>query len=113
MQQPFGIPLDTRHTYTKTDWEIWTAAIVSDTAVRNFLITSVKRWASEGFNSFAFGDWYETTNGAPQGFRARPVVGGHRELPFFLGSLMLIRLSVAFVSRGITVAETCCIDLVS
>jgi len=23
------------------------------------------------------GDWYETTDGTAEGFRARPVVGGH------------------------------------
>ncbi|KAF9451663.1 DUF1793-domain-containing protein [Macrolepiota fuliginosa MF-IS2] len=75
--QPFGIPLDTRHTYTKSDWEIWTAAITTDTSVRDLFISSVKKWASDGLASQPLGDWYETTNGTPEGFRARPVVGGH------------------------------------
>ena len=60
-----------------TDWEIWTAGIVTDTATRDIFISSVKRYASDGLSSQPFGDWYETTNGGPQGFRARPVVGGH------------------------------------
>ncbi|KAF9464433.1 DUF1793-domain-containing protein [Collybia nuda] len=80
VRQPFGVPLDTRHTYTKTDWQIWTAGIVTDTTTRDFFISSVKKWASDGLSSQPFGDWYETTNGAPEGFRARPVVGGHLAL---------------------------------
>jgi Domain of unknown function (DUF1793) len=59
------------------DWEIWTAAIATDTDTRDLFITSVKKWASDGLSSQPLGDWYETTNGIPEGFRARPVVGGH------------------------------------
>ncbi|KAG6833882.1 hypothetical protein H0H87_007893 [Tephrocybe sp. NHM501043] len=77
VQQPYGVPLDTRHTYTKSDWEIWTAGIVTDTATRDFFISSVKKYASDGKSSQPFGDWYETSDGTPEGFRARPVVGGH------------------------------------
>ncbi|KAJ7682669.1 DUF1793-domain-containing protein [Mycena polygramma] len=76
----FGVPLDTRHTYTKTDWQIWTAAIVTDTAVRDVLISSVKKWVSDGQNNAPFGDLYDTVSGAAVGFRARPVVGGHLAL---------------------------------
>ncbi|GLB33929.1 putative protein with domain of unknown function (DUF5127) [Lyophyllum shimeji] len=78
--QPYGVPLDTRHTYTKTDWEIWTAGIVTDTATRDLFISSVKKYASSGSSNQPLGDWYETTNGAAEGFRARPVVGGHLAL---------------------------------
>ncbi|KAF8917882.1 hypothetical protein CPB85DRAFT_1558569, partial [Mucidula mucida] len=75
--EPFGVPLDTRHTYTKSDWEIWTGAIMTDNEARDIFISAVKAWASDGQSSQPFGDWYETTNGSPNGFRARPVVGGH------------------------------------
>ncbi|KAF5366812.1 hypothetical protein D9758_006553 [Tetrapyrgos nigripes] len=78
--QPFGVPLDTRHTYTKSDWEIWTGGIMTTTAARDIFVSAVHKWASSGTSSAPFGDWYETTNGAPQGFRARPVVGGHLAL---------------------------------
>ncbi|KAM6494692.1 protein of unknown function (DUF1793) domain containing protein [Amanita muscaria] len=79
--QPYGVPLDTRHTYTKSDWEIWTAAIMTNTQVRDLFIGSVRKWAADGLSSQPFGDWYETTNGQPEGFRARPVVGGHLGAP--------------------------------
>ena len=60
-----------------SDWEIWTAAIMSDTSTRDMLIKAVKAFASGQTSSQPFGDWYETEDGRPQGFRARPVVGGH------------------------------------
>ncbi|EJD38414.1 DUF1793-domain-containing protein [Auricularia subglabra TFB-10046 SS5] len=75
----FGLPLDTRHTYTKSDWEIWTAGIV-DTTLRNQIITAVVNYVSDGRSNTPLGDWYETTNGNTNGFKARPVVGGHLAL---------------------------------
>jgi len=76
----FGVPLDTRHTYTKSDWEIWTAGLVTSAAVRDLLVSSVREYAADGLSSQPLGDWYETTNGAVEVFKARPVVGGHLAL---------------------------------
>jgi len=73
----YGVPLDTRHTYTKSDWEIFTAAIMTDTATRDVLINAVHNYASNGLSSQPLGDWYDTNGGTVEGFRARPVVGGH------------------------------------
>ncbi|KAL0573007.1 hypothetical protein V5O48_008953 [Marasmius crinis-equi] len=79
--QPFGVPLDTRHTYTKSDWEIYTAGLVTNTATRDLFISRVKAYVSNGKNNVPFSDWYETTTGVVAGgFRARPVVGGHLAL---------------------------------
>ncbi|KAF5390581.1 hypothetical protein D9757_002679 [Collybiopsis confluens] len=77
VSRAFGVPLDTRHTYTKSDWEIWTSTLMTNTEARDLLIHSVYLWASSGTSSQPFGDWYDTVAGAPEGFRARPVVGGH------------------------------------
>ncbi|KAH9853554.1 DUF1793-domain-containing protein [Lenzites betulinus] len=76
----FGVPLDTRHTYTKSDWEIWTSGLVTSTTVRDLFISSVRKYAADGKSSQPLGDWYETTDGSVEGFRARPVVGGHLAL---------------------------------
>ncbi|KAF7355439.1 DUF1793-domain-containing protein [Mycena sanguinolenta] len=77
----FGVPLDTRHTYTKTDWECLTASWATTTDVRDLLITAVKDWVSDGLNNGPFGDLYDTISGEIAiGFRARPVVGGHLAL---------------------------------
>ncbi|KAJ7356633.1 hypothetical protein DFH08DRAFT_770718 [Mycena albidolilacea] len=76
----FGVPLDTRHTYTKTDWEVWTAGIVTDQGLRDTFISSLKAYLSNGLNNQAFPDLYDTITGVALGFRARPVVGGHLAL---------------------------------
>ncbi|EIM87836.1 DUF1793-domain-containing protein [Stereum hirsutum FP-91666 SS1] len=80
----YGIPLDTRHTYTKSDWTIWTAAIASDTTTRDLLIGRLATWAADGIPNQPFSDFYETETGdavrnnvGDESFRDRPVVGGH------------------------------------
>ena len=41
-----GVPLDLRHTYTKADWELWTAAWLSaHHEIRDLLIESVYQFA--------------------------------------------------------------------
>lgn len=59
----YGIPLDTRHTYTKSDWTIWTAAIATDTTTRDLLIGRLATWAAFGTPNQPFSDWYETETG--------------------------------------------------
>ncbi|KAG2056314.1 DUF1793-domain-containing protein [Suillus hirtellus] len=76
----YGVPLDTRHTYTKSDWELWTAAIMTNTATRDMFIDSVYKYAADSESNKPLGDWYETHDGTVYGFRARPVVGGHLAL---------------------------------
>ncbi|KAJ7180223.1 hypothetical protein C8R43DRAFT_972258 [Mycena crocata] len=53
---------------------------MTDASVRDLLISSVKKTASDGLSSQPFADWYEAKDGTPLGFRARPVVGGHLAL---------------------------------
>ncbi|EIM85296.1 DUF1793-domain-containing protein [Stereum hirsutum FP-91666 SS1] len=87
----YGIPLDTRHTYTKSDWQIWMASALDSTSttVRDTFITGVYAYVSGalGGNKEPLSDWYDTVSGVNEGFRARPVVGGHLALvspAFFL-----------------------------
>lgn len=87
VETDYGILLDTRHTYTKSDWEIWTSAIVTDTSVRDSLISGVLKYAMDGKSNQPLSDWYDTNDGSVEGFRARPVVGGHLALvSYFCGS---------------------------
>ncbi|KAG8714064.1 hypothetical protein FRC08_012425 [Ceratobasidium sp. 394] len=73
----YGIALDTRHTYTKSDWEIYTAGTVRDVTTRNLFITRLKDYLANGKNNAPFSDWYDAVSGSVVGFRARPVAGGH------------------------------------
>lgn len=56
---------------------------MTNTATRDIFIEAVYKWASSGTNNAPLGDWYDTIAGAPEGFRARPVVGGHRKQSCF------------------------------
>ena len=73
---PFGIPLDIRHTYTKTDWEIWTAASTDDPVLRQDFIDGIYKFADTSNTRAPFTDWYDTVSGQEQGFNARPAIGG-------------------------------------
>ncbi|ORY17157.1 glutaminase GtaA [Clohesyomyces aquaticus] len=74
----YGVPLDTRNQYTKSDWEIFVAAI-AETETRDMFIQDLVKWVNETPTSKPFTDLYETATGAfPAGieFKARPVMGG-------------------------------------
>lgn len=72
------VPLDTRHTYSKTDWQLWAAAIASD-ETRDGFISRIANWIDTTPTNRAFTDLYDCVSGDYPGinFAARPVVGGH------------------------------------
>ncbi len=73
----YGVPLDIRHTYTKADWEMWTAAWLSDhDAIRDSLIGGLYAFADTTPSRVPMSDWYDTIGDRQVGFQARPVVGG-------------------------------------
>ncbi|KAK3296898.1 uncharacterized protein B0H64DRAFT_113198 [Chaetomium fimeti] len=78
--QKYGLPLDSRHLYTKSDWEFFAAA-VTGRKTRTEILTSVARWVNETVVDRPFTDLYETEGDGnfPNNIRfmARPVVGGH------------------------------------
>ena len=75
-ENAFGIPLDGRHAYTKTDWEIWAAAATNDKGLRQDIVDEVYKFANTSNFRGAFSDWYDTVTGQQVGFVARPVIGG-------------------------------------
>jgi hypothetical protein len=76
-QASYGIPLDIRHQYTKSDWEMWTAAWLKDhQATRDALINGLYNFANTCGQRVPMTDWYDTATNRQVGFQARPVVGG-------------------------------------
>ena len=74
----YGLPLDSRSSYTKSDWEMWTAALARNDSYFLRISNLVWKYVNETPTRVPLSDWYYTDgNGSWVGFRARSVVGGH------------------------------------
>ena len=72
----YGVPLDSRSQYSKTDWQLWVGAMApSVDGFREFLLP-VYKYYNETTDRVPLGDWVNTDVPTIQSFQARSVVGG-------------------------------------
>jgi hypothetical protein len=76
MSNKYGAPLDSRATYTKSDWIVWCAAMTEDPALRSALIAPIAAYLRESNTRVPYSDWYDTISGDYIHFRGRSVQGG-------------------------------------
>lgn len=74
--RPYGMPLDNRADYTKSDWLVWTATLLSDKS-------DFERFIEPLWNAYHYTrsrvpmtDWYDTVSANQVGFQNRTVIGG-------------------------------------
>ena len=72
----FGLPLDSRADYTKSDWEIWSACLTRDNGLFRQLIAPIAHYLRTSGTRVPFSDWYDTKTGRYVFFIARSVQGG-------------------------------------
>jgi len=76
-QNRYGVPLDNRAAYTKTDWILWSAAMADDIADFKALVHPVWLFMHETEDRVPMSDWIRTDTPHSQPFRNRSVVGAY------------------------------------
>jgi hypothetical protein len=72
----YGVPLDSRRDYTKSDWILWTAAFTNHKPDREALIAPVAAFLRDTPDRVPFSDWYDTVDAKHYFFQNRSVQGG-------------------------------------
>jgi hypothetical protein len=75
-QNAYGVPLDSRRDYTKSDWILWATAFSSRKAEREALIKPIAAFLRDTPDRVPFSDWYDTVNAKHYHFQNRTVQGG-------------------------------------
>ena len=72
----YGIPLDSRADYTKSDWLVWTASMASSDKVFEEFIAPLWKAYNDSPSRVPMTDWYDTVSSKWVSFRHRTVQGG-------------------------------------
>lgn len=74
--EKYGIPLDNRKKYVKSDWLLWVARTTDDIEKQKKIIAPIREFLVSSPTRIPFADLYEGDSGEAHGFRARSVQGG-------------------------------------
>ena len=72
----YGIPLDSRGDYTKTDWEMWTTRLFDDPEYTNAIVDAMWNYANETPDRTPFTDLHFVSKPWQREFQARTTQGG-------------------------------------
>ena len=72
----YGMPLDSRADYTKSDWLVWVGSMASDKEIFEQFLAPLWDAYNESQSRAPLTDWYDTKSGIMVGFRHRTVQGG-------------------------------------
>lgn len=73
---PYGVPLDSRERYTKSDWTLWAACLADDPADFRFFTELLWKAYHTMRSRVPMTDWYYADTSEMVGFRHRSVQGG-------------------------------------
>ena len=76
-QNIYGLPLDNRSTYTKSDWIMWTATMADNDEDFRALVAPMWKFYNETTDRVPMSDWFYTDKPEFCMFIARSVVGGY------------------------------------
>ncbi|KAJ5994562.1 hypothetical protein N7451_010286 [Penicillium sp. IBT 35674x] len=95
----YGVPLDNRQDWAKSDWNMWLAGTF-DEDTRDEFVDDLWAFMTNGKHNWPFSDRYVATSahgnepGAPILCRARPTVGGHFAILALKGPASVQSLSI-------------------
>ena len=75
-QNTYGLPLDSREKYSKSDWIIWSASMADNVRLFTNFSDKIWNWVNETTDRVPLSDWFWTDSKHFRGFRARSVIGG-------------------------------------
>lgn len=73
---PYGMPLDNRETYTKSDWLVWTATMTETDDEFEKFVEPLWTMYNYTLSRVPMTDWYYTITAEHRHFRHRSVIGG-------------------------------------
>ena len=76
-QNKFGLPLDSRKDYTKSDWLMWTAAMSPNNKIFLKFVDPLYVYINETPSRVPISDWHDTKTGRMMAMYARSVIGGY------------------------------------